>query len=119
MNLLRLPVLSLSLVFIASCGGSDDNSGSNQSTIGDTCEHTTTSDPSRGDTDTLPTGACDPGEPVCELVVRDPCPCIGVQVPRKFYSCTCDAGTWNCVMTSQDSGICHAGMPNCVQDGGA
>lgn len=117
MNVLPWRLL-LAFPILASCSSSDDDKGTNQQTIGDTCEHTTTDDPSRRDSDTLPAGACDESEPVCELVVREPCPCLNIQVPRKFYSCTCDTGIWSCAVTSQDGGYCNASIAICAEDGG-
>lgn len=84
------------------------------------CVHTTTESVVRKDTDTLPVGACvpDPNEPVCKLILRKPCPCANVQSPRDFYDCTCEAGAWSCVLTSQDTGICPGPVPCVDEDGG-
>lgn len=79
------------------------------------CVHTTTDSTSRRDSDTLPSGACRPSEPVCSLVVRDPCPCK-VQVPRKFYQCRCKGGSWVCELTSEDAGLCPVGTSLCDGD---
>lgn len=73
------------------------------------CVHTTTDDPGRRDTDTLPVGACRPSEPACNLVLREPCPCKS-QVPRAFYTCTCKSGAWSCELVSLDAGICAIAM---------
>lgn len=107
----------------AGSGGSAGAGGSSA------CIHTTTDDIFRHDSDTLPTGVCADGTPECDLIVRGPCPC-DTQVPRKFYACTCDAGTWLCKLTAQDSGMClppsacgctasEAGADAFICDGGA
>lgn len=55
--------------------------------------------------DILPAGRCG-GTEMCDLVVRAPCGCSGIQIPRLFYHCACDAGSWRCLPSSQDSGSC-------------
>ncbi len=74
------------------------------------CVHTTTDDPSRRDTDTLPEGACRSSAPACDLVIRYPCVCA-VQLPRSFYTCTCQAGSWTCELIGKDSGLCPSEDP--------
>jgi hypothetical protein len=70
------------------------------------CVHVTTPDVSRTDTDVLPVGRCRPSKEVCELTLREPCPCPS-QVPRTFYACSCQGGQWACQLTSMDAGICR------------
>ena len=76
------------------------------------CVHVTTDEVRRKDSDVLPTGRCQTPQPTCNLVVREPCPCE-VQVPRKFYACSCKVGVWSCEVTSEDSGLCPIGTPTC------
>lgn len=110
-------------------GGSGGTGGSSGAGGTSACVHTTTDDIFRRDSDTLPTGACADGTPECDLIVRDACPCNS-QVPRKFYTCTCDAGAWQCKLTALDSGMCtppsecgcrpsEGGIDAWICDGGA
>lgn len=99
-------------LILSACGTDSQNSDETDSGLngnGAPCVHTTTDSVARRDSDTLPTGACapDPDELECKLVLRD-CPCLNVQAPRKFYTCTCTSGTWACALTSQDLGTCPA-----------
>lgn len=104
---------TLWLALLACACGNDpqsaDDTDSGLNGKGTPCVHTTTDSVARRDSDTLPTGACtpDPHEPECKLIVRD-CPCLNVQSPRQFYTCTCVGGSWSCALTSQDLGACPA-----------
>jgi hypothetical protein len=72
----------------------------------DTCVHTTTSDPLRRDSDTLPTGTC-ASNSACDLIVRQPCACPNVQLPRLFFHCSCSSkGEWVCEDMGDDLGVC-------------
>lgn len=104
---MRAPaVLAAVITCAVACGVTDDDEEYVD------CVHVTTPDVFRKDTDVLPVGRCRPSKEVCELTVREPCPCE-VQVPRTFYACRCQDEQWACELTSMDSGSCPVGSPLC------
>ncbi len=109
-------------VFIATLSCSSEETGNADGNIANAvpCIHTTIEDPMRRDTDILPTGRCveDPNEPVCKLILRDPCPCTNVVPPKKWYSCSCANNTWACELTAQTKGVCPGPGPCVLEDGG-
>ena len=84
------------------------------------CVHLTTEDPSRKDTDTLPSGACGTAES-CDLIVREQCRCPYGGWPRTFFRCDCTGAKWHCEVISADTSVCPPpGLPGCaVANGGA
>lgn len=68
----------------------------------------------------LPSGACT-NEPACSAIAEypcNPCPADGEPLgPRNGYVCSCESGTWKCVMTSQGSDACKQASA-CTSDAG-
>jgi hypothetical protein len=57
----------------------------------------------------LPYGSCVPGTPSCAVGARVPCPVcspFSSSGPLHEFSCSCEAGTWNCRIRSRGMSIC-------------
>lgn len=54
----------------------------------------------------LPTGACE-GASTCDMPAVPTCGCTEDRGPVNGYRCTCESGTWRCVVVSQGGSICR------------
>ena len=56
----------------------------------------------------VPSGACFPGQPECDVVSQDPCPGYGHGNDAFFaWKCTCPSGAWTCTVKRETVGGCR------------